>query len=72
MDLSVAVTELEKFKKVDFLSNYTLLDFDLDNPLSLSRFITGGVCWFSVHFDVLSHLLLLHLQVFQEGRPGTY
>jgi hypothetical protein len=42
MDLSAAVTELEKFKKVDFLSNYTLLDFDLDNPLSLSRFVAGA------------------------------
>jgi hypothetical protein len=42
MDLSAAVMELEKFKKVDFLSNYTLFDFDLDNPLSLSSSVTGA------------------------------
>jgi hypothetical protein len=42
MDLSAAVTELEKFKKVDFLANYTLFDFDLDNPLSLSSSVTGA------------------------------
>jgi hypothetical protein len=42
MDLSAAVTELEKFKKVDFLANYTLFDFQLDNPLVLSSSVTGA------------------------------
>jgi hypothetical protein len=42
MDLSAAVTELEKFKKVDYLTNYTLFNFQLDNPLGLSSSVTGA------------------------------
>ncbi len=54
MDLSAAVTELEEFKKVDFLSNYTLFDFDLDNPLSLSRFVTCvGLAFILMFFPIL-------------------
>ncbi|MFN9905629.1 MAG: hypothetical protein ACK56F_05805, partial [bacterium] len=42
MDLSAAVTELEKFKKIDYLTNYTLFNFQLDNPLGLSSSVTGA------------------------------
>ena len=41
-DLSRAEEELQRFKKVEMLSNYTLFDFNLDIPLGMSNAVTGA------------------------------
>jgi hypothetical protein len=56
VDLGSAATELKKFKTVDYLSNYTVFDFNMDMPLGISNAVTGAymslaVLMFSCHFS---------------------
>jgi hypothetical protein len=42
LDLKKATKELEKFKTIESLSNYTLFNFDMDLPLGMSNAVTGA------------------------------
>jgi hypothetical protein len=42
LDLEKATKELEKFKTIESLSNYTLFNFDMDLPLGMSNAVTGA------------------------------
>ncbi len=42
VDLEKATKELEKFKSIESLSNYTLFSFDMDLPLGMSNAVTGA------------------------------
>jgi hypothetical protein len=42
VDLEKATKELNKFKTIELLSNYTLFNFDMDLPLGMSNAVTGA------------------------------
>ena len=55
LDLANAEKELQKFRTVDKLANYTVFNFDLNSPLGISSAVTGAyagigllVCFISV------------------------
>jgi len=55
LDLANAEKELQKFRTVDYLANYTVFNFDLNSPLGISSAVTGAyagmgllVCFVSV------------------------
>jgi hypothetical protein len=55
LDLAKAEKELQKFRTVDYLANYTVFNFDLNSPLGISSAVTGAyagmgllVCFVSV------------------------
>jgi hypothetical protein len=55
LDLANAEKELQKFRTVDKLANYTVFNFDLNSPLGISSAVTGAyagmgllVCFISI------------------------
>jgi hypothetical protein len=67
VDLGNAAVELKKFKTVDFMSNYTLLDFDMDMPLGMSNAVTGAYMSLAVILFLISFLCCCTCKCFRSA-----
>ncbi len=67
IDLGSAATELKKFKTVDFMSNYTVSDFDMDMPLGMSNAVTGAYMSLAVMMFLISFLCCCTCKCFRSA-----
>jgi hypothetical protein len=67
VDLGNAATELKKFKTVDYLSNYTVFDFNMDMPLGISNAVTGAYMSLAVMMFFISFLCCCTCKCFRSA-----
>jgi hypothetical protein len=67
VDLGSAATELKKFKTVDFLSNYTVFDFNMDMQLGITNAVTGAYMSLAVMMFLISFLCCCTCKCFRSA-----